>query len=938
MTIDDQTLGLVMTSGCYTEEHSKKAKQDHSNWQPVVQVEVHMAGEKRHVYMGQDDLREGVKLFAAAKVHERDGMVLLEVPGDGSCFYHSATAVTGGDHRSLRKKTLLPLLQFILPSAEMDALSGLTLRARQIAVMTYVSEFKGNIDEIPLSVEQYLLNSQLQQAPDKRNWADTLHLWASAQLFQLPQVCFGAGSNLNQPKYPLHMKAPDTQVVLPLGFSEADALALVDGALSKSGCMVYFLDGTGHYSPVILYTAAARLEIACLIGDTLRTRQCWSLPVPGNTLIARYGWLGDLFLSAALEQVATAVLKTSDGLGVLQGLRMYRVQQALHLKVSRMGTSHHDCIIMPLCTLLCVVIATQCDSITAQLSGIVCICRYNVQLIMNCNIKMNNINEVLIFGYHATRCLMSQASGKEAEDKASAQGGWIHYKECGFRDAAPTITTKHRGPTPQDVPDEPRVSAKAHKHFPQAVGIVFKVHPQQSMTRALGRGEQCPPMQYGTVVWLAPADIAGTISKIHQHELETENPVYTLHRVAAMQQAFMDSQKAQAAAHADADVLFKLHAKQLEQAEADSALEPDVRGQKSQVYDTESDADDEEAQMLRGGQVKRRAAAEPHADGGHAKAGRGAPQGTPLDRLRAQMSECESVVDFVERFVYNILQDPGYKSFPNTWKTRDNQESRQTRVRAFVNAVKFWSITPLTAQAAVLAMSIYGNGAFGTLCPAGTEENGDGLHGTWWKLYVLAAFDLKTCGQVSVRRVACWDVSMSCREFSVDSCTLMLMSAVCAAVQHDMHFVAKVFKMSMTEVQLPHSAVYPTTGNKGTRHGPYNGDKMMSMMCPYTNCLAEPGGRAAVVTAAQVLVKKQANRMSTQGTVMASTATAVLHGQLETSGVISANSLHALVRGGNRLKGSAEVFMHTQFQVREYGVCTVRFEVNSSILATVHAQ
>ena len=50
VTIDDQTLGLVITSGCYTEEHTKKAKQDDRNWQPVVQVEVDMAGEMRHVY------------------------------------------------------------------------------------------------------------------------------------------------------------------------------------------------------------------------------------------------------------------------------------------------------------------------------------------------------------------------------------------------------------------------------------------------------------------------------------------------------------------------------------------------------------------------------------------------------------------------------------------------------------------------------------------------------------------------------------------------------------------------------------------------------------------------------------------------------------------------------------------------------------------------
>jgi hypothetical protein len=112
VTINDQTLGRVITSGCYTEEHRKKAKEEDSNWQPVVQVEVDMAGEMRHVYLGQDDLREGVKLFGDARVHDRDGMVRLEVAGDGSCYYHSATAETDGDFRSLREKTLLPLLNF----------------------------------------------------------------------------------------------------------------------------------------------------------------------------------------------------------------------------------------------------------------------------------------------------------------------------------------------------------------------------------------------------------------------------------------------------------------------------------------------------------------------------------------------------------------------------------------------------------------------------------------------------------------------------------------------------------------------------------------------------------------------------------------------------------------------------------------------------------
>ena len=94
-------------------------------------------------------------------------------------------------------------------------------------MMTYVSEFKGKTDETPLSVEQYLHNSLLHHAPDQPNWADTLHMWANAQLFKLPTVCFCAGSNLDTTKKSLNMQAPDTQVVLPLGFSEGDALALL---------------------------------------------------------------------------------------------------------------------------------------------------------------------------------------------------------------------------------------------------------------------------------------------------------------------------------------------------------------------------------------------------------------------------------------------------------------------------------------------------------------------------------------------------------------------------------------------------------------------------------------------------------------------------------------------------------------------------------------
>ena len=141
-----------------------------------------------------------------------------------------------------------------------------------------------------------------------------------------------------------------------------------------------------------------------------------------------------------------------------------------------------------------------------------------------------------------------------------------------------------------------------------------------------------------------------------------------------------------------------------------------------------------------------------------------------------------------------------------------------------------------------------------------------------------------------------------------------------------MWFLAKVFKMSMTEVQLPHSAVYPP-GSKGSRHGPYNGDKLMSMSCSYTNCVAEPSGRAEVVTAAQVLVKKQANRVSTQGGLMAQTTAAALHRELEANGVLSGPNLHALARPARPLQGSAEVIMDKEFQVREFVVFMMQFEV-----------
>ena len=135
-----------------------------------------------------------------------------------------------------------------------------------------------------------------------------------------------------------------------------------------------------------------------------------------------------------------------------------------------------------------------------------------------------------------------------------------------------------------------------------------------------------------------------------------------------------------------------------------------------------------------------------------------------------------------------------------------------------------------------------------------------------------------------------------------------------------MHFVSNVLKKSVTQLQLPHSAVYPpsTSRSNNSRHGPYNGDKLILMQCAYTNCLAEPLGRAGHVNPSAVLSNKQANCMSTQGGVMALTASVVLQGQLEDAGVLSGPNLHALVKPPRPLEGPAAQFMANQFNVREW--------------------
>ena len=58
--------------------------------------------------------------------------------------------------------------------------------------------------------------------------------------------------------------------------------------------------------------------------------------------------------------------------------------------------------------------------------------------------------------------------------------------------------------------------------------------------------------------------------------------------------------------------------------------------------------------------------------------------------------------------------------------------------------------------------------------------------------------------------------------------------------------------------------------------------------------------------------------MSTQGGVMALTASVVLQGQLEDAGVLSGPNLHALVKRPRPLEGPAAQFMANQFSVREW--------------------
>ena len=62
------------------------------------------------------------------------------------------------------------------------------------------------------------------------------------------------------------------------------------------------------------------------------------------------------------------------------------------------------------------------------------------------------------------------------------------------------------------------------------------------------------------------------------------------------------------------------------------------------------------------------------------------------------------------------------------------------------------------------------------------QTTGPGLHGTWWKLYVLAAFELQICGQVCGLLVVPRDVSHSDRAVVVSPCvTDWCVVWVCAA-------------------------------------------------------------------------------------------------------------------------------------------------------------
>jgi hypothetical protein len=120
--------------------------------------------------------------------------------------------------------------------------------------------------------------------------------------------------------------------------------------------------------------------------------------------------------------------------------------------------------------------------------------RFDVEEIKSAN------NDVLTLCYDAPRCLVSQASGKEVEEKACAQGAWIHFKAYGHRGTAPTITTKHRGPSPKEAPGAPPCSsAKEHTMFPQAVGVIQKCHPQQNHTNVKLNGTAPKPLEYVTV-------------------------------------------------------------------------------------------------------------------------------------------------------------------------------------------------------------------------------------------------------------------------------------------------------------------------------------------------------------------------------------------------------------------------------------------------------
>lgn len=105
---------------------------------------------------------------------------------------------------------------------------------------------------------------------------------------------------------------------------------------------------------------------------------------------------------------------------------------------------------------------------------------------------------------------------------------------------------------------------------------------------------------------------------------------------------------------------------------------------------------------------------------------------------------------FVNEIIYNI--DPHAPARDSEWWLGDRKKHRRWQMESIRAGMLFWGHPAVVQLATVYGVSIYVNTVIGTLSNIeGYKDDQKGSYGVWFKLLVMAAWELKIAGQISYK-------------------------------------------------------------------------------------------------------------------------------------------------------------------------------------------